>query len=278
MKKFFLLFLVFLGVVKFNFSAPPPAGPVYPFFDGFKTYNSNAGFITSKWYGGASSFRAYGSHGLFQSIAMAMAFESSVFAPKDSITSHEIGFLTPQSKQFFHNRLLESAAWPTVPYALEQDSLFRIKIIQGLTQSTTIYPLDSLTQVTPTTDFNYVEIPLDAYSGQTIFVEIYFDQGAQIGQHWVEIDDFGVGDVVVTGNSVKKVSPIWNAFYNETEFQVSDNEISQYKLLSTNGALNTQWNHQPGSEQKALPEIAKGIYFLQRSVNGNVEVKKGLVN
>jgi hypothetical protein len=135
-----------------------------------------------------------------------------------------------------------------------------------------------LTQGTPTTDFNYVEIPLDAYSGQTIFVEIYFDQGAQIGQHWVEIDDFGVGDLVVTGNSVKKISPIWKAFYSGTELQVSDNEISQYKLLSTNGALITQWNHQPGSEQKALPEIAKGIYFLQRSVNVIVNVKKVVVN
>jgi hypothetical protein len=47
-KKLFLFFLVILGVEKIALSAPPPAGPVYPFFDGTETYNPNAGFITSK--------------------------------------------------------------------------------------------------------------------------------------------------------------------------------------------------------------------------------------
>ena len=276
MKKLLLLSIFAFAIHQLGFCAPPPAGAIYPFFDDFESYNPNAGTLGSpKWYGGASSFRAHGNHGLFETIGM--GFESSVFMPKDSITSSEIGPLTLQSKMYFHYRMVESTAWPTVPYAMSSDASFRIKMISQLNPDPIVFSLDSLTQ-TPTTDFVLVEIPLDAYVGQSAFFEIFFDMGSQVGSQWLEIDDFGVSDVVVTGSGQGPVTEKWNYFYNGSELRVNDQEVSQYRLMSMSGALISEWNHQPGTEVKSLSDIAKGLYVLTRNSGGSIESKKVVVN
>jgi|LakMenEpi03Aug12_release.lakeMendotaPanAssembly.Ray.scaffolds.fasta_scaffold201950_2 hypothetical protein len=277
MKKLLLLSIFAFAIHQLGFSAPPPAGAIYPFFDDFESYNPNAGTLGSpKWYGGASSFRSYGNHGLFET--QGMSFESAAFIPKDSITSSEIGPFTLQSKLYFHYRLVESAGWPTVPYAMASDAIFRIKMLSQLNPDPVVFSLDSLTQGTPTTNFTYVEIPLDTYVGQSAFFEIYFDMGAQIGMHWLDIDDFGVSDVVVTGSGQGPVTEKWNYFYNGSELRVNDQEVSQYRLMSMSGALISEWNHQPGTEVKSLSDIAKGLYVLTRNSGGSIESKKVVVN
>jgi hypothetical protein len=276
MKKLLLLSIFAFAIHQFGFSAPPPAGAIYPFFDDFESYNPNAGPLGSpKWYGGASSFRAHGNHGLFETIGM--GFESSVFMPKDSITSSEIGPLTLQSKMYFHYRLVESASWPSVPYAMSSNASFRIKMINQLNPAPIVFSLDSLTQ-TPTTDFVYVEIPLDTYAGQSAFFEVYFDMGTPVGSQWLEIDDFGVSDMVVTGTMAKVAVEKWNFSINEGELMLNDTEASQYRLTSMSGALISEWNHTPGTAVKSFPEIAKGLYVLSRTAGGMVESKKLVVN
>jgi hypothetical protein len=277
MKKLLLLFSFFFAIHQMGIGAPPPAGAIYPFFDDFESYNPNAGTLGSpKWYGGASSFRSYGSHGLFETTGM--GFESSVFMPKDSITSSEIGPFTLQSKLYFHYRLVESAGWPAVPYALASDASFRIRMLSQLTPAPVVFSLDSLTQGTPTTDFTYVEIPLDTYVGQTAFFEIFFDMGAQTGQHWLDIDDFGVSDMVVTGTTAKVAVEKWNFSINGGELMLNDTEASQYRLYSSSGALISEWNHNPGTEVKTISEMAKGLYVLTRNSGGTLESKKVMVH
>lgn len=273
---FFSLFLLIASLTS-GLCAPPPAGAVYPFFDDFESYNPNAGTLGQpKWYGGASSFRAHGSHGLFQTIGM--GFESSAIMPKDSITSSEIGPFTLQSKLYFHYRLVDSVSWPGIPYALAGDASFRIKMIGPINPAPVVFNLDSLTQGTPTTDFIYAEIPLDTYVGQTAFFEIFFDMGTQTGAHWLEIDDFGVSDVVVTGSAPNQLAKKWDCMVKGKELLLNDLDAGQYRLYNINGTLIREWNHNPGSEVQSLSGISNGLYVITRNSGGTIENKKLIVN
>lgn len=287
--------LTFLLVCIFVISeaAPPPPPPaVYPFSDDFENYSPFAGsIIGAGWVetcqGTPMGFRAHGfPHGnpwpgLPDTIALSCNFADLLtcdsLAPRtrDSVITRFIGPLTGTSVVQFEYRIVDVLNYPQNGAQIGNDVFLRVSY--SLTGTTpppwnTLLTINSGSHLTSNA-YVPVSIPMGQYASSSMYICLTVESGAN-GNFWVDIDNFNVGEPLITSVPDKK-STSYSLRNRQLSFSTLQPQSVRIVSLDGKVVLDQSVNPNQSVDLSTLPE---GIYILHESTSQDSRATKFFLN